>query len=67
MPFTCIDCREDFDSEFVPARDHRTGQFLCAPCQDERRDRREREYREMYEQFPEPRVVMAQVDNRENW
>lgn len=63
MTFTCLDCREDFESEYVPARDHRTGQFLCSPCQNERRDRREREYRELYE----PQVRMALVPNQEVW
>ena len=57
MTFTCVECQEEFESEFVPALDLRTGGAVCPDCDEERRDWRARLV------FPDPTVRMAEVDN----
>ena len=42
MPFTCVDCECEFLSEYVPARDMRTGGDLCPECDEERKNWRAR-------------------------
>ena len=61
MDFPCVSCRNDFYSELVPARDLRTGGFLCPSCDG---------YRKAWPSrlvFPDPSVRMAEVDAREVW
>lgn len=55
MDFPCVSCRTDFYSELVPARDLRTGGFLCGDCDNARKNWRPRLV------FSETR--MSEVDN----
>ncbi len=57
--FDCVVCAETFESEYVPARDFRTGGFVCEPCETERKDWRSRLV------FPDLR--MAELPNGESW